>query len=265
MLVQRPLSKFLVYFNDMKESKAYGNIEIYAPDGTLMFLTNSHKLAFYQRKGLVRQIGENKHQFLFEPKGKGHGERNIQLLNARENRCVVCGADDLDDLTRHHVIPTRFRKYMPMSLKSNNHRYVVFLCNGCHNDYGVAENEFNDELARRYGVKDLRECVSGIIRDKRIIAGIASTLLFALSVPEERKEELRREFKEVTGMEPIEDNLVKTFSKRYEPVTDENNFGKIVVDKVKNLYEFQQMWLEHFNSVMKPRFLPNDLQILLGQ
>ena len=66
-------------------------------------------------------------------------------------------------------------------------------------------------------------------------------------------------------MLPEKENLIKVRKRKYEPVSDENNFGKTVIDNIKNIYEFQQMWLEHFISTMHPKFLPNDLLILIPE
>ncbi len=249
----------------MKVSRAYGNLEVYSPDNVLMFLCNEDKVKSYEKKGLITHVDGNKYQFLFEPRGRGHGERNQELLVARKNECVCCGNDELDDLTRHHIVPTRFRKHMPMHLKGNNHRYVVFLCRDCHNEYGIYENAFNDDIARDLGVPTLVECLAMAVQDRRIIAGYANTLLFVDGIPESRREEIKILFREEAGLEPTDDNLITAFRKRYEPTDDAYNFGKLVVDKTKNLYEFQQMWLEHFYEHMKPLFLPHDLRILLGQ
>lgn len=249
----------------MKESRAYGNIGIYSPDNELMFRCNEHKLAFYIKKDLAEKIDEHKYKLKFVPKGIGHSERNQELLTPRENKCVRCGDEDLFVLTRHHVVPSRFRKYLPLNIKSNNHRYVVFLCVECHDEYCEYENRLNDDLAEQLGIKTLKQCTDEIILEKRIITGIADTILFKEKVPNDRIEELKQRFTERTGMEPTTENLLKTRKKKYEPIKDDNNFGKLVVDNIKNIYEFQQMWLEHFVSTMHPKFLPHDLTILLQE
>lgn len=247
----------------MNPNKAYGDIEVYSPEGVLMFRTNEDKLKFYKKKGLIEQLGEKSFKLLFEPKGLGHGERNKELLCARENKCVRCGDEDLLVLTRHHVVPSRFRRFFPNNLKNNNHRYVVFLCTDCHNEYGYHENELNDVLAQELGVKTLKQCNDEIYIEKRIITGIADTILFKEGIPAERIITLMDEFATRTGMAATEENLKKVCRKKYEPVSEQNNFGKLVVDNVKNIYAFQQRWLEHFVYTMEPKYLPSDLLILL--
>ena len=46
-------------------------------------------------------------------------------------------------------------------------------------------------------------------------------------------------------------------------MSPENDFGKLIFDKITNIYEFQQMWLEHFVNNMNPKYLPEDLKVLL--
>ncbi len=247
----------------MNSNKAYGDIEVYSPDNILMFRANEDKLKFYKKKGLIEQLGDKKYKLLFEPKGLGHGERNKELLSARDNKCVRCGDEDLLVLTRHHVVPSRFRKFFPDNLKSNNHRYVVFLCTDCHNEYGYYENELNDVLAHELGVKTLKQCNDEIYIEKRIITGIADTILFKDKVPQDRINILMEEFATRTGMPATEENLKRVRRKKYEPISEQNNFGKIIVDGIKNIYDFQQRWLEHFVYTMQPKYLPSDLIILL--
>ena len=249
----------------MNPNRAYGDIEIYSPNDELMFRTNDDKLSFYKKKDLVEMLDDKKYRLKFQPKGLGHGERNKELLEPRDNKCVRCGDSDIFVLTRHHIVPSRFRKFLPDNIKSNNHRYVVFLCTKCHNEYGYYENELNDELARKFDIKTLKECNDEIYIEKRIITGIADTLLFKEGIPEERKQELCENFTHRTGMLPEKGNFIKVRKRKYEPVSDENNFGKTVIDNIKNIYEFQQMWLEHFISTMHPKFLPNDLLILIPE
>lgn len=247
----------------MDISNAYGNIEIYSPGNDLMFITNQKKLNFYLKKELAEKIGDKKYRLLFEPKGIGHGERNKELLTQRANQCCCCGNKDLLTMTRHHIVPTRFRKFLPDNIKGFNHRYVIMLCIDCHEEYGYFENDLNNELAEQYNVPTLRECNNQIHVEKRIITGLADSILFKDRIPEERKEELKLEFKKRTGLEPTEDNLYKVRKRKYEPVAPDHNFGKLIVDKLKNIYDFQQMWLEHFVSTMQPLYMPDDLKILL--
>jgi hypothetical protein len=247
----------------MKEHNAYGNLEVYSPNGHLMFRTNENRLRYYKDLKLVQHLGENRYQLLFQPKGLGHYGKDVELLEPRPNRCVCCGDSDIHSLTRHHVVPRRFRKHMPMELKNFNYRYLVMLCTDCHERYGYHENDFNDELATRLSVKTLKECNDEIYIDKRIIIGIANAILKNKRIPEQRREELKVQFKEKTGLEPTEANLVKVYKWKYEPMKDVSDFGKIVIDATEDLYGFQQMWLEHFNDTMSPKFLPQDLKMLL--
>ena len=247
----------------MKESRAYGDVKMYSPDGKLMFLTGGAKLDFYIRNGLAEPIGDKAYRLTFVPKGYGHSERNTALLEPRANKCVVCGTEDMNVLTRHHVIPSRFWRHFPKYIKSNNSRYVVMACRKCHDDYGHEENILNDVLAKEYGIKTLKECNDEIYVERRVLASIANALLHCDSIPVEKQNDLMNKFVYKTNMAPNEENLRKALDWKFESRTERNDFGKLIVDKVKNLYEFQQRWLEHFVYHMQPKHLPEDLRILL--
>lgn len=247
----------------MNQNKAYGDIEMYSPDDQLMFRTNQSRLKSYIKKGLVEKLNDKKFRFNFVPKGLGYGERNKGLLEPRENRCVRCGDEDLFVLTRHHIVPSRFRRHLPDNIKGHNHKYVVFLCCECHNEYGHHENRLNDMIAEEMDTKTLKECTEEIHVEKRIITGLADTILFKHNVPEHRLEQLKMDFQRRTGLEPNVHNLIKVRKSKYEPVSKENDFGRIIINKIKNIYEFQQRWLEHFVNTMQPKYLPKDLSILL--
>ena len=161
------------------------------------------------------------------------------------------------------MVPTRFRKFLPENIKGNNHRYVVFLCRECHDEYGYFENDLNELIAQELNIKTLKQCNDEIYIVKRIITGIADTILLKDNIPEDRLDELRDRFREKTGLDPTDENLNRVRRKKYEPVSEHNNFGKLVIDNIKNIYDFQQRWLEHFVNTMQPRYLPNDLKILL--
>lgn len=248
----------------MKETNAYGNISILSPDNQVMFLTNQNRLNSYLRRNLVEKVNDNQYRLLFEPKGLGYQERNTDLLIPRKNQCVCCGEQDILLLTRHHVIPTRFRKHFPDSLKSNNFKYVVLLCVECHTNYNVHEEIYNDELATQYGIKSFVDCEKANYVKKKKVSGTANALLTYLNaIPGERISILKDRFKELTEMEPSEENLKKSVKYKYQPPDEENNFGKLLVEAVNNVYLLQRLWLDHFIATMQPKYLPEDLIIHL--
>lgn len=245
----------------MLSFNGYGNIEIYSIDNNLIFRCNQSRLAFYQKKNLVECIGDNKYKLNFF---HNCSNSKTELSAQRDNKCVRCGCEDFLTLTRHHIIPTRFRKHFPLEIKSYNSKYIVFLCTDCHYEYNECETIFNEELAEKFNVKSYKECCYDIVTEKKILVGIANTLIYYKDkLPIHRINFLEERFKKITGLEPVEENLFKSKKRRYEPMSPENDFGRLIFDKITNIYEFQQMWLEHFVNNMNPKYLPEDLKVLL--
>ena len=251
----------------MKKSKIYGNIEVYSSNDELMFICNERKLKFYIKNNLVEKINDFKYKLLFTPKALGYYNRNKALLLPRENKCVICGESNINLLTRHHIVPTKFRKFFPDNIKGNDYRFVVFLDKRCHADYNIEENILTDTIAKELNIQTLEEYVKTVINDKHYIYGIAYTILFRNEIPLTRIEELKLEFKKVTNEDASFENLQKAiklnFLPKYKDNCISNDWGKLVINKIENIYQFQQRWLEHFVETMQPKFLPKDLSILL--
>lgn len=75
-------------------------------------------------------------QLKFQPKGMGARD-NTALRKAKDNLCKRCGSSL--DLTRHHIIPYRFRKAFPIDMKSHRSEHVAALCESCHRVYETEE------------------------------------------------------------------------------------------------------------------------------
>src|SRR5271154_4010708 len=95
----------------------YDNCRLYGPDGLFMAFCDKKRFNWYLKKGLANQIDDKSIQLNFSPKGTGCSERGQYLKTPRQSICVVCGTDK--DLTKHHVVPTRFRKHFPVEIKSH--------------------------------------------------------------------------------------------------------------------------------------------------
>lgn len=80
-------------------------------------------------------------------------ERDPYYRQRLENRCVICGTSE--HLTKHHVIPSMYRRYFHNRFKSNNHHDVLPLCYECHRQYELEADILKEELLQEYGVTDL--------------------------------------------------------------------------------------------------------------
>ena len=248
----------------MRKNKLYSNIKIYSPENKLMFLASEKRFLFYDRKGLLEKIGNNEYRLKFNPNGLGNNERNIQLLIARENKCVVCGESDELLLTRHHIIPSRFRQFFPLELKSHDNRFVVFCCIDCHSAYTKNEYKFVNILAKELNLEIYENFYKNYFKVKRKIIGIANTLLYHYEqLPIDVRNNMNNEFKETTGLDVSEENLLKIGSRKFKQKYEDKNYNKLIIDNTNNLFNFQTRWLLHFIETMKPKYLPIDLEIYL--
>jgi hypothetical protein len=105
--------------------------------GTPILRCSQKRARFYLKKGLVRPAGEGTLQFVDD-----QTERRLRdlysdsfsefFMAVKNDRCVCCGT--ASNLTRHHVIPRRHRKKVPLPWRrclSN----VLFVCTSCHTRY----------------------------------------------------------------------------------------------------------------------------------
>jgi 5-methylcytosine-specific restriction endonuclease McrA len=105
--------------------------------GQPIFRCSQRRADFYLRKGYARQADagtlrmvddqtERKLQELYR------GQFSEFFLAVKNDRCCVCGRTH--DLTRHHVVPRRHKKKLPLELRSRLSN-VLFVCSACHADY----------------------------------------------------------------------------------------------------------------------------------
>jgi hypothetical protein len=241
----------------LTERNLYGNIEIYSPNMVFMFYCNQRKLDFYLKKELVKKIGDKKYQLTFVPNGLGYSDRDGLNLGdkppKRDNRCVVTG--QRTNLTKHHIVPSLFRKHLPEKYKYSF--VLVVLINAKeHRKYTIEEQKFYNVLADKYGVEKFMAPKIDIDKRPKNIAYALTT--YSNAIPEDTQKKLRLEFLELTGLEATEENLIK-YKLQKQKKTGDNVFGVELVSKITDFDEFEQIWLNHFIETMNPKFLPEDL------
>lgn len=254
----------------MLEHNAYGNIPIYSPDGILMFNTNDRKVNFYKRHNLIEEFNSG-FKLLFKPSGLGLHDRSAGHLLSfpRKNRCVISGEEDVLLLTRHHIVPVLFRKWMPEHIKSANYQFIVFVRKDLHHKYTKYEHEYYSEIAKMFGVDVFEDTLflhaSQISKRRKL----ANTLYkYGHFIPKDRMEVLKTKFKIHCGYEPTYENYkkvceeIEATEKKYYKNAD-YNFGKLVIEKITDYEAFENIWFTHFLSKMKPEFLPEDLKLLI--
>jgi 5-methylcytosine-specific restriction endonuclease McrA len=102
----------------------------------------SHRRAqFYLRKGHASVVADDTIQFTNDQTENKlrelyDGQFSEFFMAVKNDRCCVCGKDH--DLTRHHVVPRRQKKLLPLELRSRLSN-VLFLCTACHERYESAQ------------------------------------------------------------------------------------------------------------------------------
>ncbi len=129
--------------------KPYDNFKMYHPDGTLMCYCSEKKAKWYATRGLG-VISNNKVKLTFAP--NGYGEPDI-ILEGRKNFCIVSGNET--NLTKHHIIPTQYRKHFATIYKDKNSMDLAVLCRDTHNAYEIYADEFKEQLYKDFIDKDL--------------------------------------------------------------------------------------------------------------
>jgi len=125
-----------------------------SPDGTVMCLCAYKKMKWYVSRGLAKELPykPKTFQLIFNPKGLGHSDNrknqqlNTYFLSPKHNRCCVCSSRE--KLTRHHCVPTMYRKNFPENAKSHNSHDVVILCQKCHGREVVEKIEYEALVIR---------------------------------------------------------------------------------------------------------------------
>jgi len=240
-----------------REKEIYGNCKVLHPNGNLMFLCLPKRANWYLERDLAEVIEEKPLtiKLTFEPKGSGHIEDNYHL-GEKNNACVVCNCDNLEYLTKHHVVPREYRKWFPLEFKSRSSHDVVVLCSECHSQY---ERGFADKLKRELEEAAGLQYMNTMHQDQMktlTVYNYAKLMMDAdkiLKVPEGRIEYFLKEMKRIFKT----DNPAEVYNLPIHKMIREeiDSVAKSVVAS-KDIVEFTRMWRQHFIDSMDPKFLP---------
>lgn len=247
--------------NKNRKNKIYGNCQVYSPKGNLMFLCVEKKANWYLDRGLAEVISQDplSIKLLFEPESEGnHGDD--YYLTEKHNKCVKCATEDLEVLTRHHIVPHQYRKFMPEDIKSNSSFDVVPICYAHHNYYERFADELKQELADKYnaplaGVVEVDEILISAISAAKAIVGNGDKL------PEDRRKILEEKvllyFETFTYKNFItNDDLVELSKMKSIQAKKITTHSEIVMKQIEDFQGFVEMWREHFLKHLDPEHMP---------
>lgn len=235
----------------------FDNCLIQAPDGVNLSRCGKKKVRWYLQNGLADVVSENPTtiRLRFEPSGRC-GINDPLLMTGKPNICVVCGSDE--NLTRHHIIPYSFIKYMQIEYKVDIIRDIFPCCDRCHHDYEKKSTEKRQEMAAKLGVPLNGINPEELRRVKKAIKAACALSDRKAKIPEERKASLQKIVCEFADKKDIADVDLKAIvkydiNKHKEFVC----FSKFVADQVVDYSDFAREWREHFVATMQPKFMPS--------
>jgi exonuclease 3'-5' domain-containing protein 2 len=249
-----------------RRTNLYGNYRVSHPDGYVMFHCDSSKILWYLNRDLVDIVSEEPptFQLKFAPSGIGHLGDDYYLTE-KINQCVNCGSTH--NLSRHHVMPRVFRKFMPDEIKEHNYHDVLLLCIDCHCQYELKASKFKQEICSEFGILINDGAGQKYIHEIGETTKTARALInYGDVIPEPRLSYLMGIIrKALDGREPTEEDLQFLASRNPWRVSSDDeesetsSYGEVVVKKIKELnqiQEFTERWRQHFISSMNPQFLP---------
>lgn len=222
-----------------------------SPDGVPMVRCSQDRANWYLSRNLAEVVSEEPYviRLTFIPGGLGKADDPF-YLQERANICVVCGTDQ--KLSRHHCIPSCFRRYFPIEIKECAAHDILPLCVKCHHKYERIADQKKKELCVKYDREP---------RTKRMKAyGAANTLLKVGNIiPDDVTEKLTQRVRDYLGKEEItfEDLCAVLEEGPFRAVVDWEMTAKTIDD----IPAFIEMWRKHFVDTMKPQFMPEHWSI----
>lgn len=236
-----------------KEKNLYGNWLVLDPRGGFLSYGSEKRAMWYVNRELAVIVKDRTIKLNFEPRGYNTDEYTLQK---KINKCVNCGTTEITKLTKHHVIPSMYKKLFPLKYKARSSHDIVIMCRDCHNEY---EQQYADKL-KQYLSEKYNAPLQIPYRENQTIKSIMicrTILKHWDDIPGDRLESLLNDFNDINGYE------LNDFEQMYEFIENntieyslEQSHSKIVLDNYETI-DFIIMWRQHFIDSMSPKFMPD--------
>ena len=223
-------------------NKPYGNYEMKSIDGEFLAYTDLKRMNWYLSRELANKIDDTTYQLNFVTQGQGNSERISFYKVALSNHCVVCGTDD--ELTRHHVVPSQYRKLLDVKYKGRNSYDIVSICNTCHQEYEREADKLKKSMSIKFGLENYTKINSRINRYHTTLK------YYSNNIPEDRKETLIHFL--TTSLDDTIENILKIDRYEFEPETE------LFMKNITDIESFIIMWRKHFLETAKPQFIAKE-------
>lgn len=244
---------------EISDTPQYENYQVLHPDGKLMFRTSKRRAEWYLTKNLAKLVEDKGPdsvlQLTFTPKGPGCAD-DPYYQQKMKNRCVVCGVTE--KLTRHHIVPSRYRKLFPDELKFNSSYDVQPLCTECHHTAEDYYFELTTALAEEYGSP-----IDATIKFNRELAkirGAASSLVrYEHLIPVEKQIDMYEMVERYLGRMCTQEDLQELSNSEIYDFTGFTTHSEALMKKLKeeDLQDFVFRWRKFFLDKMQPKYMPD--------
>jgi hypothetical protein len=242
------------------QTDAYSNWLMLGPDGAEMCRCAEKRARWYLDRNLADVISDNPPtiKLRFQPHGNGN-EGDAFSLAPKQNRCVCCGTEE--NHTKHHIVPSMYRKHFPVKIKGRSAHDVVAICIECHDAYEMVATKLKQEISFEFTGQylDVIKPTEEQRNQYNVISLAKSLSKHSDKIPEARRAEMLMEITEFLGHSPSLNDLkilceaVIYHVNGFEP-------GRAVVEKVietGQLENFIIKWRAHFLEVAQPKYMPD--------
>jgi hypothetical protein len=241
------------HLKSLEAQNLLGNFTAYDPNGDFLFNCDSKKARWYVKRNLATWINEEKTHFKLNFIPKGNGNRNLgkYFTEYIKNQCVICGTSE--HLTKHHVVPSCYKKHFPEMCKSNDHFDVLLICSECHE---TIEHHYDHRK------KELHKPHKGELENeynhyKELNSLIRTAQKHVDYLDDARKEIMAQKATKINPSITTFDQLLNAELIDIGGSLDNTICQRIVRDEQDNLRNFIISWRELFLEYGQPKFLPN--------
>ena len=256
----------------MSKQTLYGNFEVYGPDNQLMFRCHLDKINWYVKRGLAQiiKLDPLAIRLNFTPKGKGEPEAILKI--ERKNICACCGCNKIDTLTKHHLVPMKYRTHFPPELKNHASIFVMGLCEDCHQKYERTHAlTLHKQLEDNYSEGDL---ATDFRTFRKMLCSLVSQLGLinrGEELPDDRFIEAIIEMSKRTQIylnrfairQNTQENI-DALNSHIDAISDKvgesKPVGKVIVDNFGDTILLSKIWVDNFFNNMQPKHVAEGLR-----
>jgi len=225
----------------MGNNGPYENMKRLSIDGEFDCYTNLKRMNWFLDRNLATKIDDETYQLTFVTKGNGNADRSDFYKQPLENKCVACGS--VEELTKHHVVPSQYRKLLPIEYKSRSSFDIVIMCDTCHNKYELEADKLSKEFMDRYGVIDKSSIDCKVKRFRSVLRNHSEHL------PVDRMTQITNFL-----IETLHDSIGDIMRDDYE-VKISPTVAEMIMDRIPSYEDFIITWREHFIEHADPQHI----------